>query len=69
MTPQPQLPSPEILQKTVDNWQGVCNRIDAAIALLDRAHEMIETHILSNPIAAYRLRGHRSSTSRRLLDD
>ncbi|NES93756.1 MAG: hypothetical protein F6K32_00565 [Desertifilum sp. SIO1I2] len=69
MNSQPQLPSPEILQKTVDNWQVICVRLDSAIALLDRAHEMIETHILSNPIAAYRLRGHRASASRRLLDD
>lgn len=66
MNYQPQLPSPEIIQKTVENWQAVCRQIDSAIAFLDRANEMIETHILSHPITAYRLRGippHSSSKS------
>ncbi|MEY3866612.1 MAG: hypothetical protein RLZZ338_503 [Cyanobacteriota bacterium] len=57
MKDKPQLPSPEIIQKTVENWQEVCRRLDAAIEVIDRANEAFEERILSNPVTAYRLRG------------
>lgn len=57
MNEKPQLPSPEIIQKTADNWKKVCDRLDAFNELLDRANDAFEAHILSNPATAYRLRG------------
>ncbi|MDF0551491.1 hypothetical protein [Kamptonema sp. UHCC 0994] len=57
MNDKPQLPSPEIIQKTVENWQEVCRRLDALNELLDIANNAFEERILSNPVTAYRLRG------------
>lgn len=57
MNEKPQLPSPEVIQKTVENWKEVCRKLDAFNELLDRANDAFEAHILSNPITAYRLRG------------
>ena len=57
MNDKPQLPSPEIIQKTVENWQEICRKLDAAIEGIDRANDAFEERILSNPVTAYRLRG------------
>ncbi|MBR8826517.1 MAG: hypothetical protein DSM107014_01190 [Gomphosphaeria aponina SAG 52.96 = DSM 107014] len=54
---KPQLPSPEVIQRTVENWQEVCRKLDALNELLDRANSAFEEYILSNPTTAYRLRG------------
>lgn len=57
MNTKPQLPPPEIIEKTVRNWQEVCRKLDEANELLKRANDAFEAHILSNPATAYRLRG------------
>ncbi len=57
MKDKPQLPSPEIIQKTVENWQEMCRKLDAAIETVDRANDAFDASILSNPVTAYRLRG------------
>jgi hypothetical protein len=66
MKDKPQLPSPEIIQKTVENWQEVCRRLDALNELLDRANEAFEERILSNPVTAYRLRGIKPKTAEKV---
>jgi len=62
MNDKPQLPSPEIIQKTVDNWQEICRQLDVAIEGIDRANDAFEERILSNPVTAYRLRGIKPKT-------
>lgn len=57
MNEKPQLPPPEVIQRTVENWQEVCRKLDAFNELLDRTNAAFEIHILSNPATAYRLRG------------
>lgn len=66
MNDKPQLPSPEIIQKTVENWQEVCRRLDALNELLDRANDAFEERILSNPVTAYRLRGIKPKTTEKV---
>jgi hypothetical protein len=57
MNEKRQPPPPEVIQRTVENWQEICRRLDALNELLDRTNDAFEAHILSNPAAAYRLRG------------
>ena len=61
MNDGPQLPKPEIIQRTAENWEQVCRQLDALNELLDRTNNAFETRILSNPVTAYRLRGVRLS--------
>ena len=53
----PQVPKPEIIQRTVENWERVCCQLDALNELLDKTNSAFEARILNNPATAYRLRG------------
>lgn len=68
MNEKPQLPPPEVIQRTVENWQEVCRKLDALNELLDRANEAFEAHILSHPAAAYRLRGIKPKTEESAIE-
>jgi imidazoleglycerol phosphate dehydratase HisB len=51
-TPKP--PDPEVIQKTVRNLRGVCQRLDALTLSLDELIAMVEVDIRNSPINVYR---------------
>jgi len=54
MSEKPKLPNPEVIQKTVRNLRGVCQRLDALTLSLDELIAMVEADIRNSPINVYR---------------
>jgi len=54
MSEKPKLPEPEIIEKTVRNFRGVCHRLDALTLSLDELIAMVEADIRNSPINVYR---------------
>ena len=54
MSETPKLPNPEVIQKTVRNFRGVCQRLDALTLSLDELIAMVEADIRKSPINLYR---------------
>lgn len=54
MSEKPKLPNPEVIQKTVRNLRGVCQRLDALTLSLDELIAMVEADIRNSPINVHR---------------
>jgi hypothetical protein len=54
MSEKPKLPNPEVIQKTVRNLRGVCQRLDALTFSLDELIAMVEADIRNSPINVHR---------------
>jgi len=54
MSEKPKLPNPEVIEKTVRNLRGVCQRLDALTLSLDELIAMVEADIRNSPINVYR---------------
>ncbi len=54
MSETPKLPTPEVIQKTVRNLRGVCQRLDALTLSLDELIAMVEADIRNSPINVHR---------------
>jgi hypothetical protein len=54
MSETPKLPNPEVIQKTVRNLRGVCQRLDALTLSLDELIAMVEADIRNSPINVHR---------------
>lgn len=63
MSEKPKLPEPEIIEKTVRNLRGVCQRLDALTFSLDELIAMVEADIRNSPINV-----HRRQKAKRLAD-
>jgi hypothetical protein len=54
MSEKPKLPEPEIIEKTVRNLRGVCQRLEALTLSLDELIAIVEADIRNSPINVYR---------------
>jgi hypothetical protein len=54
MSETPKFPDTEVIQKTVRNLRGVCQRLDALTLSLDELIAMVEADIRNSPINVHR---------------
>ena len=54
MSETPKFPDAEVIEKTVRNLRGVCQRLDALTLSLDELIAIVEADIRNSPINVYR---------------